>query len=498
MNLDFQTGTLPYLRHIVHETRHQEEIGETIVPDSYPDIHRIIHAHGEAIIRGKDCRAGNVSISGGIKGCILYASEEGDTLRNLEFYLPFTLKAEHPDLTERSQCICSVQISSAAGTIINSRKAMLRAELLCKIDVYEQFSDEVFTLKTKPDDIQIKTNAYTVSLPLEVSEKSFLIDETLDLSMTNAPIDQICKFSCTIEVSDHKIIGNRGVFKGNALCKLLYLSADQHLGCLEQKLPFSQYCEFLNDYDEHDLYIIPVVTGYDLEPMGETLHLTLHLLIQAWVQGKRDLTILQDIYSTKDEIEAQWKEYDLECMIDSFSDAIEIRKQISSSLQELTELHIYPGTPELVTAAQTTQLKIPVKISAFGLNETGEFTAIHELAEAETEYALNQSSSCEILGLQIRNCTKSLVNGTLNLHFELAFTCIFSSKNTFSSLCGCKSLETDKFRELPSLIIRQVEAGTHLWDLAKEHRSRCETIAQVNRYDGEYFDHDGIVLIPVG
>ena len=143
MELELKKSSMPYLKCVVQNVNYQEETGETIVPDSYPDIGSIVHTYADAIIRGKDCRSGSITVSGGIKGGMVYEPEDHSAPKTLEFYLPFTVKAEHPELSEQAKSICQVHIRSVDGRMINSRKAMLRVDLGCCIRAFER-EEEIF------------------------------------------------------------------------------------------------------------------------------------------------------------------------------------------------------------------------------------------------------------------------------------------------------------------------------------------------------------------
>lgn len=133
MELTFQTEQIAFMERIFHEVRSQEETGETIVPDSYPDIGSVIDAYAVAVLRGKDCREGSVTISGGVKGGLLYLPEDASDPRSLEFYIPFTTKIKHPGLKEETGICCDLRIRSVDGKMVNSRKAVLRADLSCSV-----------------------------------------------------------------------------------------------------------------------------------------------------------------------------------------------------------------------------------------------------------------------------------------------------------------------------------------------------------------------------
>ena len=44
MELEFQQVQIPYLRSVLYETVLHEESGETVVPDTMPDMERIVFA----------------------------------------------------------------------------------------------------------------------------------------------------------------------------------------------------------------------------------------------------------------------------------------------------------------------------------------------------------------------------------------------------------------------------------------------------------------------
>ena len=99
MELLFETKSADFLREVLYDTISQEETAETIVPDSYPDVERILDSFGSVVLRGKDYRSGSISISGGIHAGVIYAPEDQSAPRVLHVYIPFTVKVEGAGLT---------------------------------------------------------------------------------------------------------------------------------------------------------------------------------------------------------------------------------------------------------------------------------------------------------------------------------------------------------------------------------------------------------------
>lgn len=129
MELAFEEKKMPYLSLVARQVLYQEETAESIVPDSSPDMARIVDCSGRVLLRSKDCRDGSVTISGGVQAEILYQAEEESGLRSLHVYLPFSVRVENPDLTGSAYVQCDCRIRSIDGRMLNPRKAMVRVNL---------------------------------------------------------------------------------------------------------------------------------------------------------------------------------------------------------------------------------------------------------------------------------------------------------------------------------------------------------------------------------
>ena len=75
MELGFTSIPLQYLNQVLRSSGCREETMDAIIPDSSPDVERVISVNAVPLMRGKECRAGSVCISGGIRCSVLYAAE---------------------------------------------------------------------------------------------------------------------------------------------------------------------------------------------------------------------------------------------------------------------------------------------------------------------------------------------------------------------------------------------------------------------------------------
>ena len=156
MELTFQTLPMRYLGNPIHSSQSQEQTAEVIVPDSCPDVSRIVYASASVIVRGKECRTGGVLVSGGIRASALCVPEDDSGARTLESYIPFSLRIEHPSVTEQTQAVVSAFVRQIDARLINSRKILFRADLCCTADGYREEEETLYTFSAPPKELQIK------------------------------------------------------------------------------------------------------------------------------------------------------------------------------------------------------------------------------------------------------------------------------------------------------------------------------------------------------
>ena len=78
MELAFEKNAVDHLQKLVCQVVSQEETAETVVPDSLPDVGRIVGCWGVPVVRSKEWRQNGMGVSGGVSAWVLYVPEEGE------------------------------------------------------------------------------------------------------------------------------------------------------------------------------------------------------------------------------------------------------------------------------------------------------------------------------------------------------------------------------------------------------------------------------------
>lgn len=501
MELTLQQRPLCFLRCVARTLQYQEETGETILPDNEPDLISVADCAAEVLLRGKDVRDGGVVIAGGVRGSILCNTEGGAAPRNLECYLPFTMKVENPAITERSAVQCELRARSVDARVLNARKALLRVNIGCALTVYQETAESISTLEGACPGLEVRESALELELPLEVGERAFVISEALEVPAGRPPIAQLCRCRCDVCVTDRKLVGNKAVFKGTLTCKALYRAPDDTLTQFTQSVPFSQYCELEREYDREQVTVVPVLTGCDVESEGGTeprrLLLTAHVLAQCLVTGLKTVRVVEDAYATRGRLEPQWQTLEVAPCLDRQSRVETVQCSLSTPLSQVVDVEAYVDFPAQNRAGEGVELKTPVQFRVLGYDGDGELQAVSAQGEASESMALAPSAVCTARatladGLESVAASGGQIRCTLRLE-----TACFA-RQELRSLAAASLEPEEESVERPSVILRSAAQETSLWELAKECRASEAAIRAVNHLEGDRLPKDTMLLIPVG
>ena len=123
MEILFQAQTITYLAEKRYDDLQQEQRGEMTIPETLPELGRVIDSFGAVLIHERSVDSGSVRVTGEIQTGILYvpAGEEG--VERLDLSLPFTVTKKVPTQAD-SILHCWCWLRSMDVRFVNSRKLL--------------------------------------------------------------------------------------------------------------------------------------------------------------------------------------------------------------------------------------------------------------------------------------------------------------------------------------------------------------------------------------
>lgn len=500
MELVFGSKPCRYLRRVVHAARAQEQTADVIVPDSFPDVERIVYASASAIVRSKECRAGCVSVTGGLRAAALYVPEDGTEPRVLDAYIPFTLRVDDPALTEQTQVILQCAVCSADARMVNSRKVLLRVSVCCTVDGFEPAEQTLYTLTDRPPQLQLREQTYPVLLPVETAEKSFTVSDEITLP-GGAALSQLCCFETAAQVDERRVVGNKAVFKGTLCVHALYKTPEGRMQTVSQTVPFSQYCELTDDYESGEAQITMAVTGAQLEPDSaqpeQKLNFAVQLLAQCVVSRTQSVTLIEDAYAIGAAFTPQWADVALESRLDTQTLRQTLRDTLRGEVQSVADCAAYLGLPVQTRTQGGVQLEVPAFVNLLYYDREDALQGASARLSAQSDVALAQEGQCIVQPALLPDTYAAPAPDGAEVRCECQLFVQCFSAGTLRTLCGGTLEAEPRPASRPSVIVRRAERTAALWELAKAYGASADAIRSANDLTGDEVTAGQIVLIPM-
>ena len=295
MELPFEQTVCRHWRQKLYTLVRQEETQELRLPESMPDVGKILSVWGQTVIRGKDWRETGAVISGGVMVWLLYVPEDGGALQRLESWIPFQSRVDFSQRGEDGVLRVEGIVHSVDARSISGRKLQLRAGIGLLVQALEPAETEIPVPCELPDDVEQLRRSYPVNLIRETGEKAFLLEEDPELPAGLPEPEEILYYQLQPEVLEEKVMGSRAVFRGVGRLHLLYRDGDGSLFSHDAELPFAQYVELEKEYEaEAELSVLCAVTSLELESSGGAVHLKCGLTGQYAVEDLLKVELLED------------------------------------------------------------------------------------------------------------------------------------------------------------------------------------------------------------
>lgn len=487
-------------------TVHEESL-EMIVPDASPDILRIVCASGDAYVKEKNPRDGKLDVNGMVKGCVLYVAEGDSIVRRLEVSMPFTHVFDGGQLTSSSQVCVSVSLQSLEAREINPRKIAVRANIVLFVKAYENTQLEICTDIADAGEyaVQLKKNNVGLYAPIAVKDKSFMINDDVEIPSSRPHFAAMLKHDVKLETNDMKIIGNKAVMKGNAHIKYVYNTRDGEMATCEHELPFSQIIDIEGMNEECDLDVKLCLRGVDLEPQhdmsGDTRFISVNILVDAFAIAyyKGDLETIEDLYSTQHEISAQFENKMIPHFVDHLSKRVAVTESLEtgSTVKSVIDLSILlePANKRREEGGESLVNEATINLMYIGEDDTAYCASRRCSIVCPLGEESGNSYDCNV-STQGENFTTGVGNEIVIRFFADYEITILGSENAVNiSRVELNAEEVKDTSNAPSVIIKYINCEQSLWEMAKRYNTTIQEIAAANALENEEVVPSGSMLL---
>lgn len=483
----------------------REETLEMIVPDACPDILRVAETDGRVLLTRKEAVDGRVELAGIFKLSVLYAPDGEEGMRHLDAVIPFTCAAEGKEIDPSCTVVACARLCRADTRAINPRKILVRAEAAVDITVFAPKGAAICSRVTDAGEggVEQLTETREVYLTACVQEKPFPLSDDIALSASKPAALELLKNRVSLSQGDSKIIGNKLIFKGSANVSILYRGEDNRVYASSAELPFSQIMEVSGVAEDGECDLTLALAGADCalnaEDDGRSVSVSIEVLAQAVVRESRVLEVLVDAYSTKEPLNAEWEVCPMASRLDRGVRSQNVREvwEIPEAIREITDCRMTVGQVTREREGEKLVLTAQAELQILALSEAGELVAFQHPVSVPCAIELPEGCTCTCRCEGSGEVYAAPTSAGLEARFTLDFRYCAAAQHQLTALCALRPGEAQaESGEQPSLVLRMLEQGERLWDVAKAYGTTIADIISANELEDASAAVGRLLLIP--
>ena len=505
MEINIKNETLPLCSAVCRIKNNFSAECDVIVPDSKPDIGKVLQVSARPKVTNTETRNGHVIVSGSISFDILYlADNEEKCVESITSSCEFSNLVKDSNISDSFLTFSDIDVSDLVCNIANCRKLSLKASLLMNTRVYScrdiEVVGEIEGACTKK--VTLKSDVICAH-----AQDSAVITDSFSLAAGKSPIVKILKTDATITESNVKIIDDKAIVKGILRVVVLYQS-ESKIEHAQTEISFANVLEaegIREDMNcEHTIRVIDIssAVGKDAEGLDCVIDISTQIFMRVIARSSVSVECVEDAYLPHGALESKSAPISVDCVETVINRDVDFREKISlpeflPSIETIYQVVARPFTQSCVSEGG--KLKVSGYTEIYLLYLSDDNTAPVCSHKANIDFAIECDSpgcmltpvaSCRLLNLSytINDSHTVEVRGGI----ESEVQCI---RTTESDIIYSVSESEYTPVPRPSIIVSCVHSGRSLWDIAKEYRVRAEDILLANALESEDSISKGTTLI---
>lgn len=385
----------------------------------------------------------------------------------------------------------NVTIKSIECRIINGRKINVKATLQFEMTVYSNENVDIIKKINNIKDVQVlESNLNVNSLVGEGCSKANAKDTIVIENIDN--LAEILKVDLSIINKDIKISYNKVLGKADILVKMMYLTEDNRIKVVENKIPVMGFVDIENIDDSNICDMKYKLKNMLIKPNPveeHSIYVEIEVELYTRVYENKDVNIIEDLYSPSECLAFNQRCINTMSNKCEVKDMCNIREKVMVPEIQGSELYdvetkpiilskniskgrvMYEGELELnFVFASNSMAGIQVKQMRLPFNFNVDSTSISQNMNIDTQIeVVNQDF---VVGM----------DGQIETKIDLEFS--LNMSNTIKiNIIDEVNIDETRDRQIYSMVIYFVKPGDTLWAIAKKFRSTVADIVRVNNIE---------------
>lgn len=472
---------------------------DLIVPDSKPDVGKILQVCAKPVITQKTPRQDNIHIQGIIHLTVVYIPEGGG-IKSIFSKMDFSYMTDASGVNADTHIFAETELEDIDYQILNSRKISIKCTVGIDIKASRKISCAIPSGFEDNNSLTARYDTYSISCVSPEEEQCFRFREKVEVPSGKPDVCEIIKMDA--RCSSDSIRYDEGKLSVSGDIDLCVVYSDENCGIcnIEETLPFNETLEGISLPEgviDGTFSVSDIVFDIHEEPDGTRRCINIDILICASFKVSENIEIngISDAFSTEIPIRISKAKYETEHITDKNITQIAHKETVSipdylppvfrisdcSGEARVTGISIENGritvNGEVLSNIlyssedENTPLSGMSHISSFSQSVDSPFATDNSICEAKV--------MLDHIGFNISD------DKEIELRFIIVLTVSLLKSDTLEIIEEITEDADAEKRIFPSAIIYFADEGETVWDIAKKYFVAPDSIISSNKLDGE-------------
>ena len=473
--------------------------GDVVVPDSKPDVDKILGMNGQVVITDKEAVEDKVIVDGVVNVKSLYISYEGEQLlHHLEGSFGFTQRIDLPGADSRMDAEVKAEIEHMDFGIINGRKVNVKCVLSLTGKAAEKSEVDVIRDIKGIRDIQVLRDHLEVSDTVGENASRVTVRQDFEIPADRPAIREILSTDITIGERDSSISEDRVSIQGILKITALYIGSDEasSINSVKYQMPFSHYIEMAGAApgmkEKVHCLVEDCYSTVKENEEGQNRIIEYEVVVKAEgkVETVQPLEVLVDAYSPSVNLETVKSKIRFKRTLDSISDEISIKEEIDlpadcPQIEEICDVKASPVLTDFGVYEDRAVVEGVLAIQALYLTRDSaepmhlyrdEIPFRHSVQLPGEGHRMDLDVDLYLEDLQYRVLDVDLfeTRGRVRVNIDVG------SSFDKEVLMDVEESRQEEKRAQPSIVVYFVQPDDNLWKIAKRFNTTIEEMVKVN------------------
>ena len=465
--------------------------GDTIIPDTKPDILSDISANGNVCIYKKEVLEDKIRLDGNVNIYLMYlADAEDNRVRGCSSTIDFTEILDFPGVNQKMILDENVQIKNIECKVLNGRKVNFKILLEVDVNVSLNENEEIVKEVNNVDDIQLQITPLQMNSLIGQNSSKAYAKESLVIENTDT-IAEILNTDFNITNKDTKVSYNKVLAKADINIRILYLTDEGRLKKVDETIPVMGFIDTPGVSEDNLCDVKYKLKNIIVKPNSKeehSIYVEIELEIFCNVYENKDVNIIQDMYSPSKNLSFEETKVSTLINMKNSSNTINVRDRVQLEDIDYSKVCNVTITP---TITEKNVLNDRVRINGelelnfvLSNNDENDLTTLSRSIPFDFTEEIEGLNPESRVNLEIVPKTQEFLVDNMDIEVRVDLEVNINSYNleTVSVIDNIQELENSD--ENPySMIIYFVKQGDTLWRIAKKYKSTIKDIVRVNNIE---------------